>query len=137
MSTWSTRSCMDRLRAAPVQSWKEIHSRLRVMAARSRKFFCSVPSRAPPARDWDISVKLLSMTGESRENRKPVEDSAGPLERSTEVNWCKLLTGSFCEKPEQASENFTCFCQDHWFTYTKALRNNRPCNFEESSCCRY
>ncbi|KAK2182947.1 hypothetical protein NP493_330g01019 [Ridgeia piscesae] len=24
-----------------------------------------------------------------------------------------------------------------WFTYTKALRNNRPCNFEESSCCRY
>ena len=29
------------------------------------------------------------------------------------------------------------FCQDHWFTYTKALRINPPCNFEESSCCRY
>ena len=33
-------------------------------------------------------------------------------------------------------ENLTCFCQEHWFTYTKAIRNNRPCNFEESSCCR-
>ena len=29
------------------------------------------------------------------------------------------------------------FCQDHWFTYTKALRNNRSCSFEESSSCRY
>ena len=39
---------MDRLRAALVQSWKEIHSRPHVMAARSRKYFCSVSSRAPP-----------------------------------------------------------------------------------------
>ena len=30
-------------------------------------------------------------------------------------------------------KNLTRFCQDHWFTYTNALRNNRPCNFEERS----
>ena len=29
------------------------------------------------------------------------------------------------------------FRQDNWLTYTNALRNNRPCDFEESSCCRY
>ncbi|KAK2171749.1 hypothetical protein NP493_1029g01006 [Ridgeia piscesae] len=42
MSTWS-------ISPSPVQSWKEeIHSRRRVMAARSRKYFCSVLSHAPP-----------------------------------------------------------------------------------------
>ncbi|KAK2192715.1 hypothetical protein NP493_24g02016 [Ridgeia piscesae] len=43
MSTWT-------ISPSPVQSWKEeIHSRRRVMDARSRKYFCSVPSRAPPS----------------------------------------------------------------------------------------
>ena len=98
MSTWSISPFMDRLRAAPVQSWKEeIHSHQRVMAAKLQKYFCSVPSRAPPTCDGEISVKLLSTTGESRENRQPVEESSNgecraSLERSTEVNWCELPT---------------------------------------------
>ena len=70
------------------------------MAARSRKYFCSVPSRAPPTWDREISVKLLSTTGESRENRQHVEESSNgeymaSLERSTEVNWCELPTWGF------------------------------------------
>ena len=100
MSTWSISPCMDRLRAAPVQSWKEeIHSRLRVMAARSQKYFCSVPSRAPPTWDREISVKPISTTGESHGNRKPVEESSNgeymaSLKRGTETNWCDLHPGA-------------------------------------------
>ncbi|KAK2176406.1 hypothetical protein NP493_664g02129 [Ridgeia piscesae] len=42
MSTWSTSP-------SAVKSWKEeTHSRRRVMAARSRKYFCSMPSATPP-----------------------------------------------------------------------------------------
>ena len=105
MSTWSISPCKDRLRAAPVQSWKEeIHSRRRVTTARSRKHFCSVPSYAPPTWGREISVKLLSTTGESCENRKHVEESSNgefktSLELSTKVNWWEvfLIPAEFSE----------------------------------------
>ena len=100
ISTWAISPCMARLRAALVESWnEEIHSHRHVMAVRSRKYLCSVPSRAPPLPtcDREISVKLLTTTGETHENRKPVEESCNgecraSLERCTEVNWCEWST---------------------------------------------
>ena len=98
VSTLLISPCLDRVKAAPVQSWKEeIHSRRRVMAAMLRKYFCFVPSRAPPPEAEKSTVKLLSTTGESRENRKPVEESSNgecraSLERKNEVNWCEVPT---------------------------------------------
>ena len=94
MPTWSISPGMDQLSAAPVQSWKEeINSRRRVMAATSRKYFCSMPRCAPPTCDREISVKTLSTTGGSHENRKPIEESSNreymaSLERDTEANQC-------------------------------------------------
>ena len=35
-----------------------------------------------------------------------------------------------------ASKNLRHCCQDHWVTYSNAVGNDRPCNLEESSCCR-
>ena len=75
-------------------SWLQGH-------ARSRKYLCSMPSRVTPARcDREISVKPLSMTGESCENRKPVEESSNgecraSLQRSTKANRCDFPTGGF------------------------------------------
>ena len=49
-------------------------------------------------------MKLLSTTAESRENRKPVEESSNgeckaSLEQSTKVNWCEgfLIPAEFSE----------------------------------------
>jgi len=59
---------------------------------------------------------------------------------STEIH-CKHLCGVtillFRQQSYQASTNLTRFRQDHCFTYNNAIWNDRPCNLDESSCCRY
>ena len=52
---------------------------------------------------------------------------------------------SICYYPALSVKNVTGFWKSHTFPprslaylhHTNTLRNNRPCNFEESSCCRY
>ena len=52
------------------------------------------------------------------------------------IMYCRI-----CYYPSLSASNRTkllniSHCQDHWFTYTNAVPNDRPSNPEQSSCCR-